>query len=404
MVISDRNGKFLAILILVDYKFVSLKHKDSKTSILSNFQDYVYFDSFLIICVSSCSPKGYLIVIDDIWEKNVWERIKYVLVENDAGSVIITTTRILDVAQQVGGVYQIEPLSFPDAKMLFYQRIFGSEDKAPPHLAKVSEKILKKCGGVPLAIITISGILASKRDKENIKNYWSTYNLMGSGLDDNPDVSDMRRILSISYYDLSPHLRTCLLYLSLYPEDYEIDRDDLIWKWVGECFIQNEMDNSLLELGEDYFDELVNKSLVQPTSFDIHGRATHCRVHDMVLDLINSMSNEENFLTIIGGPQTLSLPNKIHRLSLQCSREQDVKQLSTMSLSHVRSLIVSKLVFVLLPALPSFPVLRVLDLSDCYQVDDQHFKYICNLFLLRYLNLCATGVKVIPKRLGIYCF
>lgn len=79
----------------------------------------------------------------------MWERIKYVLVENDAGSVIITTTRILDVAQQVGGVYQIESVSFPDSKMLFYQRIFGSEDKAPSHLAKVSEKFFKKCGGVP---------------------------------------------------------------------------------------------------------------------------------------------------------------------------------------------------------------------------------------------------------------
>lgn len=379
--------------------FKSMLHQIDKSK-YSNVHEQTWGEGQLINELRELlQHKRYLIVVDDIWEKSVWETIKCALVENEYGSRIITTTRILDVAMQVSSVYQIEPLSLLDSTKLFYQRIFGNEDKSPPHLAKVSEKILKKCGGVPLAIITIASLLAGKKDKENIQNYWSVYHLMGSGLEDSHDVRDMRRILSVSYYDLPPHLKTCLLYLSFYPEDYDISREDLIWKWVGECFVHNKKEKSLHGVGEDYFDELINRSMIQPTYFDIHNKASHCRVHDMVLDLINSFSNEQHFITTLGGHQSLSLPNKIRRLSVQSIKEEDVKQLSTMNLSHVRSLIVSKQAFNLLPALSSFPVLRVLDLSHCGQVDDQHCKDICNLFHLRYLNLYATNIKEIPKEI-----
>lgn len=111
---------------------------------------------------------------------------------------------------------------------------------------------------------------------------------MGSGLENNPGLMDMRRILFVSYYDLPPNLKTCLLYLSLYPEDYDIKTKQLIWKWIGEGFIHEEQGKSLYEVGEDYIAELINKSLVQPMDINIANKASSVRVHDMVLDLITS--------------------------------------------------------------------------------------------------------------------
>ncbi|GJN25391.1 hypothetical protein PR202_gb13213 [Eleusine coracana subsp. coracana] len=47
--------------------------------------------------------RSYLVVIDDIWDKYLWEKIKYIFVGNVKANKIIITTRILDVAKQAGG-------------------------------------------------------------------------------------------------------------------------------------------------------------------------------------------------------------------------------------------------------------------------------------------------------------
>jgi hypothetical protein len=39
---------------------------------------------------------------------------------------------------------------------------FGSEDKCPHHLKEVLDEIIRKCGGLPLAIITMASLLATK--------------------------------------------------------------------------------------------------------------------------------------------------------------------------------------------------------------------------------------------------
>jgi hypothetical protein len=167
---------------------------------------------------------------------------------NSCASRIITTTRDLDIATNVGGSFKINPLNLKSSKTLFCGRIFGSEDKLPQHLGEVSIKILEKCGGVPLAIITIASVLSvpSKIQNQAVWDKVCTY--MCSGLEHSPHVKTMIIILSLSYYHLPFHLRTCLLYLSIYPEDYEIHRDDLIWKWIAEGFIQHKNpDSSLFE-------------------------------------------------------------------------------------------------------------------------------------------------------------
>ena len=110
----------------------------------------------------------YIIVVDDVWDLETWDTVKYALSSNSCGSVIITTTRIHDVAKACcslfsdGWVYKLKPLEEQDSKMLFQNRIFGHGNECPENLKEVSDKILKKCGGLPLAIIAISGLLANK--------------------------------------------------------------------------------------------------------------------------------------------------------------------------------------------------------------------------------------------------
>jgi disease resistance protein RPM1 len=56
----------------------------------------------------------------------------------------------------------MEGLSVLDSRRLFLERIFGSSDSCPPMLKEVSNEILKKCAGLPLAIISISGLLSNR--------------------------------------------------------------------------------------------------------------------------------------------------------------------------------------------------------------------------------------------------
>ena len=98
----------------------------------------------------------YLLVIDDVWEKTSWETIKWALVQKNSGSRVITITRILEVAKEAGEVYKLQQLPYGKSKQLFYKRIFGDEGKCLDNqLDEVSDKILRKCDGVPLAIITM---------------------------------------------------------------------------------------------------------------------------------------------------------------------------------------------------------------------------------------------------------
>lgn len=140
----------------------------------------------------------------------MWTILKVALIESNCGSRIITTTRKVGVAQSCctdfnGRVYHLAPLSHEDSKKLFYKRIFNCEDEYPIELKEVSDKILKKCAGLPLAIITIASLLASKPIKTN-ELWYNVLNSIGAGHENGPSVENMRGILSLSYCDLPSHL------------------------------------------------------------------------------------------------------------------------------------------------------------------------------------------------------
>ena len=87
------------------------------------------------------------------------------------GSRLIVTTRIKTVAEACcfghhEHILEMKPLSEEDSRKLFFDRIFCSEEACPGQLRDVSVEILKKCGGLPLAIISISSLLASDRSNQ----------------------------------------------------------------------------------------------------------------------------------------------------------------------------------------------------------------------------------------------
>nr|UBY07487.1 NBS-LRR disease resistance protein [Dasypyrum villosum] len=339
--------------------------------------------------------KRYLVIIDDIWDEKLWEGINFAFSNrNNVGSRLITTTRIVSVSNSCcssddDSVYRMEPLSVDDSRRLFYKRIFPCESDCPSEFEKVSRDILKKCGGVPLAIITIASALAGGQ-KVKPKCEW--------------DI--LLQILSFSYYNLPSHLKTCLLYLCIYPEDREIDRDRLIWKWVAEGFVHcGNQETSLFFLGLNYFNQLINRSMIQPIYNDL-GEVHACRVHDMVLDLICSLSQEAKFVNVLDGTgDRMSFQGNVRRLSLQDRNKdhQGTPLRNFTGISRVRSITIFTSAINIMPALSRFEVLRVLDLSDCNLGKSSSLQLnrgVGHLIHLRYFGLAGTGIRELSAEIG----
>uniref|UniRef100_A0A453DCU3 Uncharacterized protein n=2 Tax=Aegilops tauschii subsp. strangulata TaxID=200361 RepID=A0A453DCU3_AEGTS len=344
--------------------------------------------------------KRYLIVVDDIWKVDDWNAIKCAFPRTSPGSKIISTTRINDVAESCcssfsGHIYNLRPLNMMQSRQLLYTRLFNSEEKCPSDLKEIADQILQKCDGLPLAIVAISGVLAHKASK---KDKWNQVkDSIGRALR-NSSVEAMVNIIALSYLDLPRHLKTCLLYLSIFPEDHIIEKENLIKRWVGEGFICKESSRTMYESGEIYFNDLINRSLIQPTGID--GKCSEvksCRVHDTVHDFIVSKAVDENFVTVIGVPGVNHDPQmKVRRLSLQNNGEIP----ACLIVSNARSLHVfgrnAKI-----PSVSQFGLLRVMDFEDCWQLKDYDLAGIGNLLHLKYLRLKHTGaLKALPEELA----
>jgi hypothetical protein len=128
---------------------------------------------------------------------------------------VITTTRIEHVARdcckvESKYVYRMKLLSQEDSRRLFLRRIFGLGKDCPDAQVEISVDILKKCGGMPLAINSIASLLAGEPDS-TWEYLWKSLGAVTEG----DDLENMKQILDLSYIHLPDHLKTCLL-LCLY--------------------------------------------------------------------------------------------------------------------------------------------------------------------------------------------
>uniref|UniRef100_A0A0E0A5H3 AAA+ ATPase domain-containing protein n=1 Tax=Oryza glumipatula TaxID=40148 RepID=A0A0E0A5H3_9ORYZ len=352
--------------------------------------------------------RRYIVIVDDIWSLEPWRFIGQALIKTSPGSVIMVTTRVEEVAissssSHGGFVCQMKHLDDTHSKRLFYKRIFDSEEKCPPEFEQASKEILDRCDGIPLAIISISSFLAD-RVEQSLYHWNEVKKVMSSPLPGNEHLETLKSVLALSYYNLPHNVRNCLLYLSAFPEDCEIEKDHLISRWIAEGFINANPGESLYKAGLRYFNVLMNRSLIQPW-YEHYGEVLTCRVHDVILNFIVSKSVEENSMTLLDTSDLVPLQHsnccKVRRrLSLQGSFCQEETALMMKSIKpHVRSLACSMDCTGLHP-LSEFKVVRVLDLQGCRSLINNHLANIEKLVHLRYLSIRRTGVSLLPINIG----
>ncbi|CAL5004041.1 unnamed protein product [Urochloa decumbens] len=355
--------------------FVSVSQKPDMAKLLGKILSQIGcnlqtcdLDDILYKIKEYLQDKRYFIVIDDIWDSSAWKYIRLAFPDNNCGSIILTTTRdhyvALTCCSDEKYVYKMQPLSEEDSRMLFFRRVSRSRQDCTDEFGELSAEILKKCGGLPLAIISIASLLAGQPKKE----WESVRKSLGSMFQGNPRLEDMKRILDLSYKTLPPPLKTCLLYFGMYPEDHIILKEDLVMQWIAEGFVSKSPRLEAEDVAGNYFNELVNMSMIQPVKIDrVNDEVVTCKVHDIMLDLIREKSAEENFNDVVDDPQaSAGLHKRIRRVSIHYGGE-GVQPTISGSLSQVRSVMV--FTSVLVPSFQGFKYVRVLFLDFSIPVE-----------------------------------
>ncbi|KAG5608020.1 hypothetical protein H5410_029512 [Solanum commersonii] len=114
---------------------------------------------------------------------------------------------------------------------LLEKRVFG-EERCPDELKDVGEKIARKCGGLPLVLDLIGGVISRKEKKEAL--WLEVLNNLSSFIF--KDEEEVVKVIQLSYDHLSDHVKPCLVYLAIYPKDKDIRISKLKDLWNAQGF------------------------------------------------------------------------------------------------------------------------------------------------------------------------
>ncbi|EYU24542.1 hypothetical protein MIMGU_mgv1a020452mg [Erythranthe guttata] len=327
----------------------------------------------------------YLIVMDDVWSTEAWDDVRMIFPDENNGSRVVLTTRLLDVAAYVDSsslLHEMQLMNADQSWDLLRHRVFEQGPLCPLELEGIGKEIAGSCRGLPLAIVVIAGLLSTvsktRASWEKIAgNVKSAINATKHG--------QLEKIMSLSYTHLPHHLRPCFLYMGAFPEDQEIHVQKLIRLWVGEGFLKYPNGSKTVEeAAEEYLEDLVKRSLVLVSKRKFNGKIKSCRLHDLMRELCIRKSQQERFLRhamvknqrrVCIDQSNLSFLENIYgstTRTILCLMHSEISSLGC--LRHFRFLRVLDLVF-------AYNHRRMFDSEEVASLPPQVFE----LFHLRYL-------------------
>ncbi|KAK1268176.1 putative disease resistance RPP8-like protein 2 [Acorus gramineus] len=252
-------------------------------------------ESLKLMILDYLKERKYLLVIDDIWRAEAWEYLKDVIPDASNGSRVLLTTRFRDIAESAdpsSPPYELRFLDDEESWELLRKKAFPTmRGRCPEVYESVGRSIARKCGGLPLQLVVLGGLLGKKKKPED-------WNRVDTGVDWELGVDDRTsRVLALSYDDLPVRLKPCFLYLGVFPEDYEIPSSRLVRLWVAEGLAERtSFATTAEEVAWVYLEELIKRNLVLVVRRDVIGTVESCRVHDLLLELSVSEAKMTAFL------------------------------------------------------------------------------------------------------------
>ncbi|KAM7485848.1 hypothetical protein LguiA_001857 [Lonicera macranthoides] len=338
--------------------------------------------------------KKCLVVLDDIWDNDVWDTLRQAFPCGYTSSRILITTRMKDVAYHIDPnafLHQLRFLNREESWQLLVKKAFpGRRDTEPrveTQMEKKGREMLQPCGGVPLAIVVLGGLLANKHDLnewERVHHSLGRY-LMGVAI----DTQDQRimQVLNLSYNDLPYQFKSCFLYMGNFQEDYNVSIDTLCLLWIAEGMVdpkEKVEGETMMDVAKHYLGELAQRSMVQVKSSNdewwggISEPGGTCRLHDLMRELCLSKRKGEDFQS----------HGNVHDSS------------SSTGITNTRKLAIYFGLGIDLPNLKEFKLLRVLDFEGFEFGEKRIPKGIGELIHLKYLSFGGCSDVKLPSSIG----
>lgn len=139
----------------------------------------------------------------------------------------------------------MEPLLYDESWSLFAKFAFGNQiPRSYPDLEPIGREIVRRFHGVPSTVRTLGSLLRFKLQVEDWKTVQKT--LVPSRFYDKRIPGD----------HLPTNLKQCLRYCSLFSNDYEFKKKNLVLLWMAEGLLDGQrMENT----GYEYFDRLFSE-------------------------------------------------------------------------------------------------------------------------------------------------
>ncbi|XP_025631047.1 putative disease resistance RPP13-like protein 1 isoform X3 [Arachis hypogaea] len=360
------------------------------------------FDTLRAELQKKLSDKRFLLVLDDIWNARYvdWTNLMHIFNVGQMGSKIIVTTRhqnVVDIVKAMRTCH-LEPLANEDCWTLLSKHAFRAPKctELSSNLEEIGRKIAQKCGGLPLAAVAVGSLLSTKLSTEQWSKVLNSnlWHLTGE---------EVQPALLLSYHFLPASLKQCFAYCAIFPKNSELHKEKLVQLWMAQGFVyvsQNE--KSIEEVGGEYFDELVARSLIRRSA-----DGEHFEMHDLINDLATMVSSP--YCKRHDNEMQLRNLNKIRHLSYDKSMFNHFGELDSLhGLKGLRTLTALPFEFnlmlwghhlangVLHELLVALKQLRVLSLSD-YRNITVLPNSIGDLKHLRYLDLSCTRIERLPS-------
>ncbi|XP_004305501.1 PREDICTED: putative disease resistance protein RGA4-like [Fragaria vesca subsp. vesca] len=332
-------------------------------------------------CVhKSIEGEKFLLVLDDVWNQDYrkWEKLKLLLQNGDVGSKIVVTTRKEEVARMMGAAdntINLKVLSDENCWLLFTRIAFTNRNQDECKILEpIGREIVKKCKGLPLVAKTLGGLMSYKKTKKEWQDVLSNeiWEL------DTLFEQQVFPPLLLSYYDLTPILKCCLLYCVTFPKDHIIDKKNLIELWMSQSYLGSITEKTTVNIGDSYFNNLVMRSFFQDFVKDKFGNIKRCKMHDIVHDFLQFLTKNECSVLDVQGKTKVEVPvgNKFRHLTITSARDGPF----SVCFDRRRSL-------------------RTLATFSC-RITSLDREFVSQLKCVRTLNLRDNGVEELPEEVG----